>query len=141
MKKLLKIIIIMSFIARLEVAGRKYNIINVNYSLAQETDPTGRPSAQIRGGRIEITLRSTNETRFFEWMTNSYRKKNGKVVFLKKGSNTTLKELNFTDGYVVKYKEKFDVLGMGRSSITETFTISAKAISMGLGEHVNKWIG
>ncbi|MCX8677879.1 MULTISPECIES: type VI secretion system tube protein TssD [Apibacter] len=131
----------MSFRARLEVAGRKYNIINVNYSLAQETDPTGRPSAQIRGGRIEITLRSTNETRFFEWMTNSYEKKNGKVVFTKKDSNTPLKELNFTDGYVVKYKEKFDSLGLGRSSITETFTISAKAISMGLGEHVNEWIG
>ena len=131
----------MSFRARLEVAGRKYNIINVNYSLAQETDPTGRPSAQIRGGRIEITLRSTNETRFFEWMTNSYEKKNGKVVFTKKDSNTPLKELNFTDGYVVKYKEKFDSLGLGRSSITETFTISAKAISMGLGEHVNVWIG
>lgn len=130
----------MSFRARLEVAGRKYNIINVNYSLAQETDPTGRPSAQIRGGRIEITLRSTNETRFFEWMTNSYEKKNGKVVFTKKDSNTPLKELNFTDGYVVKYKEKFDSLGLGRSSITETFTISAKAISMGLGEHVNEWI-
>lgn len=131
----------MSFRARLEVAGRKYNIINVNYSLAQETDPTGRPSAQIRGGRIEITLRSTNETRFFEWMTNSYEKKNGKVVFTKKDSNTPLKELNFTDGYVVKYKEKFDSLGLGRSSITETFTISAKAISMGLGEHLNEWIG
>lgn len=131
----------MSFRARLEVAGRKYNIINVNYSLAQETDPTGRPSAQIRGGRIEITLRSTNETRFFEWMTNSYEKKNGKVVFTKKDSNNPLKELNFTDGYVVKYKEKFDSLGLGRSSITETFTISAKAISMGLGEHVNEWIG
>lgn len=131
----------MSFRARLEVAGRKYNIINVNYSLAQETDPTGRPSAQIRGGRIEITLRSTNETRFFEWMTNSYEKKNGKVVFTKKDSNTPLKELNFTDGYVVKYKEKFDSLGLGRSTITETFTISAKAISMGLGEHVNEWIG
>lgn len=131
----------MSFRARLEVAGRKYNIINVNYSLAQETDPTGRPSAQIRGGRIEITLRSTNETRFFEWMTNSYEKKNGKVVFTKKDSNTPIKELNFTDGYVVKYKEKFDSLGLGRSSITETFTISAKAISMGLGEHVNEWIG
>lgn len=131
----------MSFRARLEVAGRKYNIINVNYSLAQETDPTGRPSAQIRGGRIEITLRSTNETRFFEWMTNSYEKKNGKVVFTKKDSNTPLKELNFTDGYVVKYKEKFDSLGLGRSSITETFTISAKAINMGLGEHVNEWIG
>lgn len=131
----------MSFRARLEVAGRKYNIINVNYSLAQETDPTGRPSAQIRGGRIEITLRSTNETRFFEWMTNSYEKKNGKVVFTKKDSNIPLKELNFTDGYVVKYKEKFDSLGLGRSSITETFTISAKAISMGLGEHVNEWIG
>ena len=131
----------MSFRARLEVAGRKYNIINVNYSLAQETDPTGRPSAQIRGGRIEVTLKSTNETGFFEWLTDSCEKKDGKIVFVKRNSNVPFKELNFTAGYVVKYKEKLDSLGIGRSSFTETFTISAKAIRIGMGVHVNEWIG
>lgn len=38
----------MSFKSRLEVAGKKYNILNVNYKLAQETDVTGRPSSETR---------------------------------------------------------------------------------------------
>ena len=128
----------MSFKAKLEVAGKKYNILNVNYSLAQETDLTGRPSSQTRGGRIEVTVESTGETDIFEWMTNSFEKKDGKVIFIKRDSDATLKELTFSDGYVVKYKENFDA--SGTNPLTETFTISAKAIKMGTGEHVNEWV-
>ncbi|CVK17097.1 MAG: phage tail protein [Apibacter sp.] len=128
----------MSFKAKLEVAGKKYNILNVNYSLAQETDPTGRPSSQTRGGRIEVTVESTGESDIFEWMTNSFERKDGKVIFIKRDSDATLKELTFSDGYVVKYKENFDA--SGTNPLTETFTISAKAIKMGTGEHVNEWV-
>jgi hypothetical protein len=128
----------MSFKAKLEVSGKKYNILNVNYSLAQETDPTGRPSSQTRGGRIEITVESTGETDIFEWMTNSFERKDGKVIFIKRDSDATLKELTFSDGYVVKYRENFDA--SGTNPLTETFTISAKAIQMGTGEHVNEWV-
>lgn len=128
----------MSFKARLEVAGKTYNILNVNYSLAQETDPTGRPSSQTRGGRIEVTVESTGESDIFEWMTNSFERKDGKVIFLKRDSDATLKNLSFTDGYVVKYKENFDA--SGTNPLTETFTISAKSIKMGTGEHVNEWV-
>ncbi|TWP24081.1 phage tail protein [Apibacter muscae] len=128
----------MSFKAKLEVAGKTYNVLNVNYSLAQETDPTGRPSSQTRGGRIEVTVESTGETDVFEWMTNSFERKDGKVVFIKRDSDATLKELNFTDGYVVKYRENFD--SIGSNPLTETFTISAKTIKMGTGEHVNEWV-
>jgi hypothetical protein len=128
----------MSFKAKLEVAGKKYNILNVNYSLAQETDPTGRPSSQTRGGRIEVTVESTGETNLFEWMTNSFERKDGKVSFTKRDSDATLKELNFTDGYVVKYKENFDATG--RNPLTETFIISARVLKMGTGEHVNEWV-
>lgn len=53
-------------------------------------------------------------------------------------TNTTLKELYFFDGYVVKYKENFD--SYGKIPLIETFTISAKSIKMGIGEHVNEWI-
>ncbi|MCT6870144.1 type VI secretion system tube protein TssD [Apibacter sp.] len=128
----------MSFKARLEVAGKTYNILNVNYSLAQETDPTGRPSSQTRGGRIEVTVESTGESDIFEWMTNSFERKDGKVIFVKRDSNATLKDLSFSDGYVVKYKENFDA--SGTNPLTETFTISARSIKMGTGEHINEWV-
>lgn len=128
----------MSFNAKLEVEGKSYNVLNINYSLAQETDPTGRPSSQTRGGRIEVSIESTGETDIFEWMTNSFERKDGKIVFIKRDNNSTLKELYFFDGYVVKYKENFD--SYGKSPLTETFTISAKSIKMGTGEHINEWI-
>ena len=128
----------MSFKAKLEVAGKTYNILNVNYALAQETDPTGRPSSQTRGGRIEVTVESTGESDIFEWMTNSFERKDGKVIFVKRDSNATLKDLSFSDGYVVKYKENFDA--SGTNPLTETFTISARSIKMGTGEHINEWV-
>lgn len=128
----------MSFKAKLEVEGKSYNVLNINYSLAQETDPTGRPSSQTRGGRIEVSIESTGETDIFEWMTNSFERKDGKIVFIKRDNNSTLKELYFFDGYVVKYKENFD--SYSKSPLTETFTISAKSIKMGTGEHINEWI-
>lgn len=128
----------MSFKAKLEVVGKNYNILNVNYSLAQETDPTGRPSSQTRGGRIEITVESTGETDIFEWMTNSFERKDGKVIFMKRDTNAKLKELNFQEGYVVKYRENFD--SIGRNPLTETFTISARSIKVGTGEHINEWV-
>ncbi len=40
--------------AILKVAGKSYNVLNVNYGLFQETDATGRPSTITRGGKIDI---------------------------------------------------------------------------------------
>lgn len=128
----------MSFKARLEVAGKTYNVLSVNYGLAQETDPTGRPSSQTRGGKIELVVESTGETDLFEWMTNSFERKDGKVVFLKRDSDATLKELAFTEGYVVKYKESFD--DHSQNPLKEYFVISARGIKMGTGEHMNEWV-
>lgn len=129
---------IMSFKARLEVAGKKYNILNVNYKLAHETDVTGRPSSETRGGKITITVESTNETDIFEWMTNSFERKSGEVIFLKRDSDAISKSLKFTDGYVVYYDENFDA--SGTNPLTETFTISAREIEMGTGSHINEWV-
>lgn len=128
----------MSFKARLKVAGKEYNILTCNYDLHQEVDATGRPSSVTRGGRINITIEANGESDFFEWMTNNFERKDGSVVFVKRDTDATLNELNFKEGYLVKYKESFDA--SGQSPLIETFTISAKEISMGSGEHVNEWV-
>ncbi|MCF3111411.1 phage tail protein [Niabella sp. CC-SYL272] len=127
----------MSFKAQLEVAGKKVNILDMNYALNQETDATGRPSSITRGGKITLTVESTGETNFFEWMCNNFERKDGKIVFTKRDSDATMKELNFKEGYLVQYRENFN--STSDNPITETFTISAKEISMGNASHVNQW--
>jgi hypothetical protein len=128
----------MSFKAKLNVGGKEFNVLNVNYGLFQETDATGRPSTVTRGGKIDVTIEGTGSTELFEWMTNSFERKDGSVKFFKRDSDATLKELKFTEGYLVKHKENFD--STGENPLTETFTISARKIEMGTGVYENEWV-
>ncbi|WP_114789450.1 type VI secretion system tube protein TssD [Niabella yanshanensis] len=127
----------MSFKAQIDVAGAKNNILDLSYALKQETDATGRPSSITRGGQITLTVESTGDTKFFEWMCNNFERKDGKITFTKRDSDATMKELSFKEGYLVSYRENFNATG--ENPITETFTISAKEISMGNASHMNQW--
>ena len=128
----------MSFKAIMNLAGKDYTVLNVSYGLFQETDATGRPSTVSRGGKIDVTIEGTGATDFFVWMSNSFERKEGSIKFLKRDSEATLKELKFTEAYLVKHKEKFD--STGDNPLTETFTISARKIEMGTGVFENEWV-
>ncbi|PKV50739.1 hypothetical protein ATE84_2805 [Aquimarina sp. MAR_2010_214] len=128
----------MSFKAKLKVGGKEYNVLTCDYNLHQETDLTGRPSSVSRGGKINLQLESTADTFFSDWMFNNFEMKSGSIVFLKRDTEATAKELKFTDAYAVKYKEVFD--SAGKTPMIESIALSAKAISMGNGEHVNDWV-
>lgn len=129
----------MSFKTKLKVAGKEVNVLHCSYALKQETDATGRPAAITRGGKITLTVEATGDTTFFEWMCNNFERKDGSIVYIKRDNDATLKELRFTEAYMVDYRETFD--STGESPISETFTISAKTIKMGGGSHVNEWVG
>ena len=128
----------MSFKARLKVGGSEVNVLGCSYALKQETDATGRPSSITRGGKVTLTVESTGDTSFFEWMCNNFERKDGSVVFIKRDTDATLKELTFKEAYLVDYRENFD--STGENPITETFTLSAKEISVGNGTHQNEWV-
>ena len=128
----------MSFKSKLKVGGKELNILNASYDLHQEVDASGRPSSVTRGGTINLTVESTGDSFFFEWMTNNFERKDGSIKFIKRDSNATLKELKFTEAYMVKYKENFD--HNSDNPLTETFMISARKISMGGGEFDNAWV-
>jgi type VI protein secretion system component Hcp len=128
----------MAFKAKLNVGGQDVNVLNLNYALKQETDATGRPSSITRGGKISLTVESTGDTTFFEWMTNNFERKDGTITYVKRDSDATMKQLKFTEAYVVDYKENFDATG--ENPVTETFTLSAREISVGSGKHTNEWV-
>ncbi len=128
----------MSFKAKLTVGGKELNVLSCTYDLIQEVDATGRPSSVTRGGRIKLTVESNAETDLFEWMCNNFERKDGTITYLKRDTDAKMKELSFSEGYLVKYEEHFDAFG--NNPMTETFIISARQISMGNGEHVNDWV-
>lgn len=128
----------MSFKAKLKVAGKEVNVLDLSYSLRQETDATGRPSSITRGGKLTMTIESTGDTAFFEWMCNNFERKDGSIQYIKRDTDATLKELSFKEGYLIDYSERFD--STGENPITETFTISAREISLGTGTHTNEWV-
>ena len=128
----------MSFKAKLKVGGREDNVLNCTYALKQETDATGRPSSITRGGKITVTVESTGDSTFFEWMTNSFERKDGTIVFFNRDSDSKNHEATFTEGYMTEYRKNFDATGS--NPITETFTISARTIEVGSGKHENEWV-
>lgn len=127
----------MSFKSKLSVGGKELNILDASYSLFQEIDPTGRPSSITRGGTITLTVESTGDSFFFEWMTNNFDRKDGKILYVKRDTDAKMKEVIFTEAYMVKYSERFDATG--DNPLTETFTISAREMTIGEGKIINEW--
>jgi len=128
----------MSFKAILKVNGNEYTVLSCSYELFQETDATGRPSSITRGGKIYCVVEATADTSLSDWMFNNFDRQDGTIVFLKRDTEATSKELKFTEAYMVQYKEAFD--STGDNPMNEAFTISAKTITMGNGEHMNDWV-
>ncbi len=127
----------MAFKCKLKLDGKEINVLNAFYEGFQEIDPTGRPSSITRMGTITVTVESTESSSFFEWVTDSFARKDGSLVFIKRDTDATLKELKFSEAYLVKHKETFD--STGTNPLTETFTLSAKTLEMGGGKHENEW--
>lgn len=128
----------MSFKAILKVGGNEYNVLNCAYEMYQETDDTGRPSSVTRGGKITFTVESTADTSLSDWMFNNFERRDGSVVFLKRDTEATSKELKFEEAYMVRYSESFDA--SGSNPMAESFVISAMKIGIGNGEHENQWV-
>ena len=127
----------MSFKAIFKVDGKAHNVLSCNYSLNQDYDPTGRPSSITRGGVVNIVIESTDDTSLFEWMCDSYMKKDATITFNKRDDNSRMKELEINEAYMVGFCETFD--DTGSKPLVSSFTLSAKIIKLGNGEHENEW--
>lgn len=128
----------MSFKATLKVAGKELDVMDVTYKMHQEVDASGRPSSVMRGGKITMTVESSEDTDLFEWMCNNFERKDGTITFYKRESEAKLKELKFKEAYLTDFEESFHI--MNSDPLLITFSISAKEISMGNSTHINEWV-
>ena len=59
-----------SFRATLELGGKEYDVLYSNYEFSRTTDKKGQPASSISGGRISVTIESTDDTSTIEAMLN-----------------------------------------------------------------------
>ncbi len=128
----------MSFKAKFTVSGKEFRVLDASFDLHQIVDKTGRVSSETRGGKINVVVESTQETDLFEWMCNSYETKDGSLVFMKRDSDATLKELKFKEAYMINYTETFS--STNDLPMFISFSLSAKEIELGNGKFSNNWV-
>lgn len=129
----------MSFKATLKFGSKEYDVLSVSYSFSRDVDHKGRPSSTVYGGTVNFSIESTEDTTVLESMINSKHKPfSGSVVFYKREEDgATMKELTFTDAYVIAFSEALDSTGGNPMSIN--FTISARELKVGNADHANEW--
>ena len=98
-----------SFRATLELGGKEYDVLYSNYEFSRNTDSKGKPSSSISGGRVSVTVESTEDTTAIEAMLNSqFKAVDGKIIYKKTEEDAKMKEIEFKNAYIVHYKETLD---------------------------------
>ena len=122
----------------IEIDGKKREVLNLSYSLHQETDVEGRPTSITRGGKIKVTVKSLNDgsNDLFAYACDPFGRKDGKVEFQRR-DGTNMKTLEFKDAYMTEYEEVYD--SVNAEPQVETFVVSAKKITVKDTYHENTW--
>ncbi|MBO9153819.1 type VI secretion system tube protein TssD [Chitinophaga sp. GCM10012297] len=128
----------MAFKATLQLGSKEYDVLQCSFSLNRDVDAKGRPSSGVYGGTIHVEVESTEDTSVIESMVNSqFKPFSGKVIIKKTDEDAKMKELFFSNGYIIQYNEGINVVG--NHPMTLSFVISAQSLKLGNAEHVNDW--
>lgn len=129
----------MSFLAKLILGSTEYNVLNVEYAINQSVDVHNRPNGRPRGGIIEMTLESGSNHDLIQWVVNANMVKNGKIEFYRRDANSSMKTVEFKDGFCIFLKEIF--ISDGVNPMVTKITISSRELSILNVTIQNTWAG
>ncbi len=127
----------MSFLAKLNIDGEDFNILECDFGIKQNADESGRPSSKPKGGQIYLLIESNIKLDFFEWATSGSATKNGEIVFYRRDNISSLKKVEFKDAYCLEYKERFNAVDSQPLQIV--LMLSAKELVMRGTTFQNNW--
>jgi len=128
----------MSISVKLNLLNREYNLLELTYSLKQEVDDFGRPCSETQCGLINLLVDATNNTGLVEHIGNVDNPLQGKISFFNVVTDQKIKEIEFSNGFIIYYEEMFST----ESSVLckEKLTISAQNIRLGKVKFSNNWL-
>ncbi len=120
----------MAYKATLKIGSKEYDVLSSNFAFSRSVDPKGRPSSGVYGGEINFTVESYGDTTIVEMMLNQQHKaQSGTLSFDQGTSDGKMKEIKFTDAFIISYAESASA--HGADAMTINFTVSAREIQIG----------
>ncbi|GHT13524.1 hypothetical protein FACS189426_18560 [Bacteroidia bacterium] len=127
----------MSFRANLSFEGKEFDVLKCHYSIEREVDSKGRPSSNLYGGKIYITVESTTDVSIIEKMATQFKPNTGTITFKKNDEDAKMKDLKWENGYIVGYKEGIEIVG--EIPMSTEFVISAQKLTIGEANFEQNW--
>lgn len=101
----------MALEAKLKIEKKLYSLLECDYEFTQAVDITGRPSDRPRGGVLNLTIVSPDDSDllFHEWMQGKDLVRSGKIMIsVNKGGVFAYKTIEFTDAYCIRLHEYYN---------------------------------
>ncbi len=86
--------------------GTSYEVISFDFGLSQNYDTSNKPSGLPFLNTINIVVKASNDTAFFDWMVTVLAEKHC-IVELKLSESET-RTIKMIKAYCVSYSERFD---------------------------------
>jgi hypothetical protein len=127
----------MSFLAKLNLDGVEFNIIDFEYDTQKNRDANGNPASSVKAGTLRILIESNTKVDFFDWAVSDTATKDGEIVLYKRDSMSSLKKVAFTGAYCISSREKFSA--EDNKPMRTFLFLSAKKLSVKEVPHDNNW--
>ncbi len=116
------------------VDGDEYDVEQFHISFNQQTDYKGEPQAEVRGGKIHVTISEVVTTNLYTWAMTSSAKE-GSIHFQLKSAQSPLK-VDFLNAYCVFFQRNVNSLGEG---LTTQLVISPEEVNINDISFDNHW--
>lgn len=118
----------MSFTAKLLFDDQEINILDFSYTILQDKDYNGMPSAKPQLLGLSMVIESIKDSELLEWMLTPFMTKQLKIQIAQRALNGKGRTLEFIDACCVDYIEQFT------STSENPMTINLKITSAGMKE-------
>lgn len=127
----------MSFLAKLELDGETFNVLEFDVTLEQNTDSNGKPASNTKGGQVRLVIETTQTDLFSQWMVSKTSVKDGKIIFYRRDAMSTMKNVTFKKAYCISLHESFR--SVGSNPMTTGILITSNEIKIGNTLFENNW--
>ncbi|MDY3318245.1 type VI secretion system tube protein TssD [Riemerella anatipestifer] len=127
----------MSFLAKLEIDGTTYNVLECKYKFKQNYSETGKPMGLPQGGDIYLRIESKGSPEFFDWMIDPSHTKDGKIIFYRRDAMSKLQEIKFKKAFCVYFSEHFNAID--KEPLQIEMTISTHVFDLNGTVHEKRW--
>ena len=126
----------MSFLAKLEIEDKEYNVLSFSFSVNQQVHHgAARPSGMPTIERLNISIESSPNSGFFWWSIRPLEQKDGIIIFYKRDAMASSRTLEFTNAFCINYSEDFQ--NNSTSPMTTSLVLAVESLALDGTEYVN----